>query len=443
MLKCPYMFYHQRITFFLIFFFLLLVTPDTAHATQGACSSHGGVNCSIGADVDGSVICNDGWTNSAVSFSSMVECNQAKRSCTQPVPVGCSKEIDYLRLNASLKSHIISTPSISDTDQLHNCRTQIDDFRSITKLYNACLEAENRLSHLTPLIKSDEPDIMCWQSFGIHSKGLQASTDCTCEPDYTFNTANDTCIYDLRDRPSDIQSAIMAGFGSLAGPVSMDTAGKCPSFSSFSASENICKCNSGFIGVLGTCVIAPVYCHTKYGQNSEWNNYSKSCECSSGYQIDTTTNQCASVAEACSSKFGDQATTVSGVCSCKQGAEIDPLTGKCESILVILRRNIPSPSGTPSTNTPNRDLPAASENIPVAQAAPTLPRSTDSRNGTLFYIGTPKTKQDLSNCFIVGKLSNHLYYLRGNRYIKQMTPVGKKCFESEDKALRERFRKAK
>ena len=37
-------------------------------SSSGACSSHGGVNCALGPDVDGSVICNDGWTDSSVEY---------------------------------------------------------------------------------------------------------------------------------------------------------------------------------------------------------------------------------------------------------------------------------------------------------------------------------------------------------------------------------------
>ncbi len=43
----------------------------TASATGGACSDHGGVMCSIGADTDGSVICLDGWRGSSVDYVDM------------------------------------------------------------------------------------------------------------------------------------------------------------------------------------------------------------------------------------------------------------------------------------------------------------------------------------------------------------------------------------
>ena len=45
-----------------------------AYATSGACSYHDGVNCNAGAASDGSVICNDGWTDSSVQYSAMTEC---------------------------------------------------------------------------------------------------------------------------------------------------------------------------------------------------------------------------------------------------------------------------------------------------------------------------------------------------------------------------------
>ncbi len=52
-------------------FILLLLTniPTINAAGSGACSGHNGVSCSAGADTDGSVICNDGWTDSSVQFS--------------------------------------------------------------------------------------------------------------------------------------------------------------------------------------------------------------------------------------------------------------------------------------------------------------------------------------------------------------------------------------
>ncbi|MDH5478604.1 MAG: hypothetical protein OEY50_09755 [Nitrospinota bacterium] len=42
---------------------------DTNCAVPGACSEHGGVNCSAGPDNDASVICNDGYKDSSIKYN--------------------------------------------------------------------------------------------------------------------------------------------------------------------------------------------------------------------------------------------------------------------------------------------------------------------------------------------------------------------------------------
>ena len=68
-----------RVVFLIISMLLIFNSCENDSTTEsktsdgrGACSSHKGVNCSAGADSDGSVICNDGWLNSSVSFSSVL-----------------------------------------------------------------------------------------------------------------------------------------------------------------------------------------------------------------------------------------------------------------------------------------------------------------------------------------------------------------------------------
>lgn len=58
----------MKIKIILVLSFLVLSIASNAQATSGACSYHGGVDCSAGADYDGSVICNDGWSDSSVGY---------------------------------------------------------------------------------------------------------------------------------------------------------------------------------------------------------------------------------------------------------------------------------------------------------------------------------------------------------------------------------------
>lgn len=51
--------------------------PLTSRATSGACSWHGGVNCSKGRQADGTVYCNDAaWTDSIVLYEYTVKCQK-------------------------------------------------------------------------------------------------------------------------------------------------------------------------------------------------------------------------------------------------------------------------------------------------------------------------------------------------------------------------------
>lgn len=47
---------------------LFFAAINVASASSGACSGHDGVNCLIGPDADGSVICKDGWRGSSVQY---------------------------------------------------------------------------------------------------------------------------------------------------------------------------------------------------------------------------------------------------------------------------------------------------------------------------------------------------------------------------------------
>ena len=63
-----------------------LFLPTTTFATSGACSDHGGVNCSVYDSSNGAAVCNDG-SDSSVAYSAMVECQQTGTySCSSLAP---------------------------------------------------------------------------------------------------------------------------------------------------------------------------------------------------------------------------------------------------------------------------------------------------------------------------------------------------------------------
>lgn len=66
----------------IILTFAILIIPSISFAVSGTCSSHGGVNCSAGADYDGSAVCSDGWRDSSERYSSLSLCSFNKPVCT-------------------------------------------------------------------------------------------------------------------------------------------------------------------------------------------------------------------------------------------------------------------------------------------------------------------------------------------------------------------------
>ncbi len=97
----------------LTFLLLFILNISKVYATQGACSSHFGVNCSTGMSTTGNVICNDGWTDSSVAYTDMNECMN-KLSCTQA-------EYDALESKYGV---------LDDSGQLNTITGQINDIYS-------------------------------------------------------------------------------------------------------------------------------------------------------------------------------------------------------------------------------------------------------------------------------------------------------------------------
>lgn len=66
----------------LILSFIFLITPFyTVRAISGTCSWHGGINCGVGSDWDGSVICVDGWRDSSERYYEAEGCKGDSGRC--------------------------------------------------------------------------------------------------------------------------------------------------------------------------------------------------------------------------------------------------------------------------------------------------------------------------------------------------------------------------
>src|SRR3989338_7570331 len=127
----------MKIKIILVLGFLVLLIASNANAISGACSYHGGVDCSAGSDYDGSVICNDGWRESSVGYYETSMCRSSNIPlCVYPVGIGCTTESDY-----SSKRALWARSGYPDTElsNLQECRNQIDKYNRSKAEYDTCL----------------------------------------------------------------------------------------------------------------------------------------------------------------------------------------------------------------------------------------------------------------------------------------------------------------
>ncbi|MFA7049846.1 MAG: hypothetical protein WC164_01905 [Patescibacteria group bacterium] len=202
-------------------FLLLLICffPFIAKASSGACSGHGGINCSAGADYDGSVICNDGWRDSSVKYYDADECaskyiyiddidqynkiindiqiscdsnsNQIKSSYQQQIE---EIEKEYLNLENSLKSRLIKlgvNPSDSSWSNAINGNNQrLNDAKQviISEMNLYLNEEETNCSKKKSVYIYDEDlyNRICISKLGQYSKFNKETKECDCVDGYNL-----------------------------------------------------------------------------------------------------------------------------------------------------------------------------------------------------------------------------------------------------------------
>lgn len=146
---------------FVVPFLITLISPSQADATSGSCSYHGGVACSLGSDYDGSVICNDGWRDSSVSFSDAEECKVSQFTC--PVPSGSKSDCGSLRAQLG-RSGNLGTPF--GDNELAQCEAQNTQYDSAQTAYQQCLssQASIQTQQFNTYIQSSQQQQNDWQA---------------------------------------------------------------------------------------------------------------------------------------------------------------------------------------------------------------------------------------------------------------------------------------
>ena len=317
---------------FLFSFSLFLITE----ATSGACSWHGGVNCSAGADWDGSVICNDGWRDSSVSYYSMVECIGYSNppSYTPSIP-NCSLNSYYDSLSDSCKcytSYVVSGDECVSADQL--CRDQYGVMAKYNSLYNKCecfvgyVFGKDAIGRTQCISK----DNWCQNEYGYNS-GYNILTDkCECNSGYEFTVKSggalecESCIskyglyssYNYIDKKCECDEGYILENNEC---IKQQIAITCSLNSTLIGSQ--CICNSSYIASDDVCITYTQNCQNKYGPHTYGDsNY---CYCEEGYVWNKEKTKCITHTEDCRLVYGEHVvgskgdTDYNSFCNCEKG----------------------------------------------------------------------------------------------------------------------------
>lgn len=206
----------KLITIFIVLFGL--ISFNLVFATSGACSYHGGVDCSIYNTSNGNAICKDG-VDSSVSYLSMEECKPNFISCSQ-YTVRCSISSIQQQCKDSLASArgIFAAGGMGGSgeastmqnqintdcqDKINSCQSQIDGYESG---YNNCLSIRQKQIDLYSSIvdkiqkqQQKNEDIQKQVLMDLWCKGKGGSNydsinqKCNCNAGSTWNQSIESC----------------------------------------------------------------------------------------------------------------------------------------------------------------------------------------------------------------------------------------------------------
>ena len=210
---------------------------SSVFATSGACSWHGGVDCSAGADAYGHAICEDG-TSSSVSYSAMAECDQVVGACGIPLGYSCptsQSTIDSFIASANglMSQYKNLKASAQGSCAVLNARNgmlggagscSVTQFDSDIDLCQSMINYEQTCSTLLSKSIQSDRDTECRSHLGSNAKSDPTTSVCVCTSGYMFNTGRTACVV---PPTCDANVSFLGEKGSCVCRYGMTSAGDC------------------------------------------------------------------------------------------------------------------------------------------------------------------------------------------------------------------------
>lgn len=339
----------------------LFWSAHSVNATSGACSSHGGVSCSSGADWDGSVICNDGWRSSSVSYSSMAMCGGSSSYYNAPSTPSCPlmSYYDYLADSCKCMSGYVVQKDFLGNDACVSadsvCRDQLGIMSRYNSLSNTC---ECSYGYIIYNGQCTSKDNRCTGLFGYGAKYDLLQDECECRDGYSFDGAR--CSLDL--------NSTYPSYYSYTPPtpttqITLD----CPKNSSGS-SDGQCYCNTNYRWSDARAGCVPTQCDSGYDFNANRTECLPILSCDAGFV--RKNGLCITYSQDCQDTYGEQSNVMGtkgsdgySFCSCQPGytwngahdycqkADSDsPITPSTEST----KTTVTTPTSGPGTYQPEK-----------------------------------------------------------------------------------------
>jgi len=292
----------------------------SAFATSGACSDHGGVNCSAGASINGSAICNDGFESSTL-YPSGTECfgvNTAiYEACSSSFPT--SEFTKYTQSIASDKQ-LMQTKEQRFIDQekgfISSTKIQVDigiqkislgwnpiisSYQSdennavagLKKIYNVTIGNNDGI--MNPISDSDY-QVIVDNTKAKYEPKIQSITSEMNDAIAKFRARGDadiashnSCIDSLKALLSKMQSA---GTNDIT-----QQSSNCGLHSSLNTQSQTCDCDSGYVGDptgANQCVLTQIFCQAIL-PNGNFHIDGRNCVCNDGYEFDSNKKNCITV----------------------------------------------------------------------------------------------------------------------------------------------------
>jgi hypothetical protein len=322
--------------FGVLFLIIGLLPFQITYATSGACSWHGGVNCSAGASADGNSMCNDGF-ESSVSYYSMVECS-GSNSCGG---LTVSQRLAYPTYSPSYKKierELISSELTTTQQQLQNYQNDINNQyqmavaqnQALNNTYNSQLQSEQQQA--LDVAKATNAQLNPYG--GQNSDASNYSNSITNSYNSLYNQYNSNASIAQQQLATYQNSALNSTYV-----------------------RNAKSCIDQLSSDLEYMNSAPNdYCSSINSELVASSTNPDSCECPNNESWSSKSNSCISRTQYCQEKYDPISYDVNNTCTCPSGYQWNGTFTKCINInpVTMVTSNISTLVTTPIIKTPSR-----------------------------------------------------------------------------------------